>query len=158
METAKRLIKNVLQVIFVIFILAQFLIIITFIRFDIYCNGEIHEQLYRILTNHAEMLYRRCFYAITKDKYGRNVLVNKITGDYYATNAYGDTAIDPIEYSPKYLAIKKDLDKDLAQARSGEQYPGKCHMIWGRKKKILKEKYGIDWKSPHELNPWVYYD
>lgn len=158
MKAAKRLIKNVLQAIFILLILAQLIIITIFTKLDISCNGEIHKQLFKLLTNHTQFLYRKYFYTITKDKYGRNILSNKFTGDYYATNEYGDVAIDPVEYSPKYLAIKNDLDLDLAQVRSGKQYPGKCHIIWGQKKKILKEKYGIDWKSIQELNPWVLYD
>ncbi len=35
---------------------------------------------------------------------------------------------------------------------------GCCHYIWGMKKRILKEKYGITWYTPSEVNPNIYYD
>jgi len=31
-------------------------------------------------------------------------------------------------------------------------------LFWGEKKRILKEKYGINWKTPAELNPETMYD
>jgi hypothetical protein len=35
---------------------------------------------------------------------------------------------------------------------------GSCHRFWALKKQILKEKYGITWYSPAELNPDIKYD
>ncbi|MGE5473963.1 MAG: hypothetical protein ACM3UU_07050 [Ignavibacteriales bacterium] len=35
---------------------------------------------------------------------------------------------------------------------------GYCHKYWTLKKKILKEKYNLDWKSPKEMNPLMRYD
>ena len=35
---------------------------------------------------------------------------------------------------------------------------GSCHSFWAMKKQILKEKYGITWYSPSELNPDIKYD
>ena len=35
---------------------------------------------------------------------------------------------------------------------------GMCHMIWGLKKEILKEKYGMTWYTPAEVNPYTCYD
>jgi hypothetical protein len=35
---------------------------------------------------------------------------------------------------------------------------GYCHVFWPAKKKVLREKYGIDWKSPAELNPDARFD
>jgi len=37
-------------------------------------------------------------------------------------------------------------------------YFGSCHMFWYEQKRILKEKYNIDWKTPSERNPGVYFD
>jgi hypothetical protein len=37
-------------------------------------------------------------------------------------------------------------------------YMGYCHKYWYYKKKYLKEIYGIDWKSPAELNPNTIFD
>jgi hypothetical protein len=35
---------------------------------------------------------------------------------------------------------------------------GCCHTIWSLQKRILKEKYGITWYTPAELNPDVKFD
>lgn len=35
---------------------------------------------------------------------------------------------------------------------------GSCHRLWDMQKTILKEKYGITWYSPNELNPEIIYD
>ena len=34
---------------------------------------------------------------------------------------------------------------------------GMCHLIWHRKKELFKE-FGYDWRSPQELNPFIYFD
>lgn len=44
---------------------------------------------------------------------------------------------------------------------SNKLYLGKlgyCHLIWCKRKRILKEKYNIDWKTPAEMNPDVIFD
>ena len=33
-----------------------------------------------------------------------------------------------------------------------------CHKIWALQKQILREKYGITWYTPAELNPEIKYD
>ena len=38
------------------------------------------------------------------------------------------------------------------------QTEGACHTLWGRQKQILKERYGIKWRSPAEMNPDVMFD
>jgi hypothetical protein len=35
---------------------------------------------------------------------------------------------------------------------------GSCHSYWGEMRRILKEKHGIVWKSPSELEPFRIYD
>jgi len=35
---------------------------------------------------------------------------------------------------------------------------GYCHVLWGRQQEILKEKYGINWRTPAEMNPDVMFD
>ena len=37
-------------------------------------------------------------------------------------------------------------------------YIGYCHKYWSTKKDILKNKYNIEWYSPHDENPWIDYD
>ena len=39
--------------------------------------------------------------------------------------------------------------------RSGR---GLCHRTWDRIKELLRERHGIEWRSPREMNPWVIFD
>lgn len=66
---------------------------------------------------------------------------------------------DPGENTYEYKIIEKELE-ELIQKKIGSKRRrfGYCHLYWATKKKILKEKYGIDWKSPAELNPRVKFD
>ena len=47
--------------------------------------------------------------------------------------------------------------KEICDKRHGGKL-GFCHRIWSTKKRILKEKYNIDWKTPAEMNPGVMFD
>ena len=70
----------------------------------------------------------------------------------------GGLRYDPIEDSEEYLAIKDELEA-LIKAQIGEKkHIGYCYMYWSAKRHILKEKYGIEWRSPSELNPHVLFD
>jgi len=68
---------------------------------------------------------------------------------------------DPIEDNPKIKLIveaaRKEAEKQL-QAEGREFMLGYCHMLWGRQQDILKEKHGIHWKSPAEMNPDAFFD
>lgn len=65
---------------------------------------------------------------------------------------------DPVEDTEEYLKIEDEVNK-LAQERMGNiRGIGSCYIFWRAKKQILKEKYGIDWKSPSELNLHVMFD
>lgn len=35
---------------------------------------------------------------------------------------------------------------------------GSCYVRWNYEKKLLKERYGIEWKTPEEENPGETYD
>ena len=71
---------------------------------------------------------------------------------------------DPIEDDPKHAQIFEEVVREIKASMRREGLPdepaflGWCHMYWGYKKQILRDKYGIDWKSPAELNPGTIYD
>jgi len=71
-----------------------------------------------------------------------------------------DLESDPKEYDPKYRSIiaAAETEAEKIVADMGISGMGTCHAIWGEQKKILKEKHGIDWKSPAEMNPEVKFD
>lgn len=65
---------------------------------------------------------------------------------------------DPLELTDEYLQIELELER-LIRAEIGEGgYMGFCHKYWWTKKDILKDKYGIEWKSPVDMNPGVIFD
>lgn len=39
-----------------------------------------------------------------------------------------------------------------------ERYLGFCHTFWQERKEVFKELYGIDWKTPAEMNPGAMFD
>jgi hypothetical protein len=60
---------------------------------------------------------------------------------------------DPKDTDPKYREImrKAGREADESLARDCPGLKGKigyCHAYWGEKKRILKEKYALDWHSP----------
>ena len=83
---------------------------------------------------------------------------------------------DPIEDDPAFSGILELVDqeadeKSLAELNEFQKEKGSdfrfdetnfpmgyCFTFWHHKKRILKERYGIDWQSPDELNPYALYD
>src|SRR5262245_50682440 len=72
-----------------------------------------------------------------------------------------DIKLDPIEDNPAvrpFLQLAdQEADQELAERGVSPGF-GTCHYFWQTKKRILKEKYGIDWRTPAEMNPNVYFD
>lgn len=65
---------------------------------------------------------------------------------------------DETEYSDYYLLIEREMET-LVRAETGKGgYLGFCHEYWTAKKKVLREKYGIDWRSPADRYPGVRFD
>ena len=65
---------------------------------------------------------------------------------------------DPIEDEESLSNLLKE-----ARARADAEIDpkirrGRCHGVWIRTKKIMKEEHGIDWYSPSEMNPGVLFD
>ncbi len=65
---------------------------------------------------------------------------------------------DPIEQTPQYKAIEDELEQAIEDEIGSGSYRGKCHLYWHTKKRILREKYHMEWHSPAELNPRVKFD
>lgn len=70
-------------------------------------------------------------------------------------------AHDPVEEEPRYAGVFRAIDDEVKvlladhPLRGGE---GFVNIYWSTKKSVLKQKYGIDWRSPGELNPHVIFD
>lgn len=66
---------------------------------------------------------------------------------------------DPKEYDPQIRPViekaEREAELELADWPRAE---GFCHALWGAQKEILRAKYGIDWRTPAEMNPDVIFD
>ena len=68
---------------------------------------------------------------------------------------------DAVEKSTEFLAIQKELAvkiKKEAKKRGVKPGFGSYYHYNAIQTQILKNDYGIDWKSPCELNPWILFD
>ena len=62
--------------------------------------------------------------------------------------------------NPRVLTpeIEAEVDARVKEKVGTKRYLGYCHEYWACKKDILLVEYGIDWKSPQDLNPDCLYD
>jgi hypothetical protein len=67
--------------------------------------------------------------------------------------------VDPIDNDPAYALILEEVE-ELAKDELRDLLGGLgfCHAFWDVKKRILKERYFIDWSTPAELNPNIIFD
>ncbi len=65
---------------------------------------------------------------------------------------------DPISDDPTYAWAIKEAGLRAADEVGRPYEMGSCHLVWRRKKEILKEEFDIDWYSPREMNPRVIFD
>lgn len=68
---------------------------------------------------------------------------------------------DPIEKTAAFRKVSKEVDTEvdkILEAQGILGMMGSCHIAWAEKKRILKEKHGIDWRSPGEMNPDIMFD
>lgn len=64
-----------------------------------------------------------------------------------------DIQYDPIENTEEFKSIVDEVDRKAEMFVDRSITYGRCHFVWIEKKRILKEEYGIDWKTPEEMNP-----
>jgi hypothetical protein len=68
---------------------------------------------------------------------------------------------DPAERDPKKKLLVKLAELEAEERLRAQGIPrllGYCHALWGEQQEILKTKYGIDWKTPAEMNPNIIFD
>ena len=71
----------------------------------------------------------------------------------------GHLYYDPVEDTPEYQSIIKTVDKMVDKEMGADAGKfGSCHKAWSIKKRILKERYGIEWHSVADLNPGCHFD
>jgi hypothetical protein len=65
---------------------------------------------------------------------------------------------DPIEDDERVSALIKEAQAKADAEIDPKIVMGRCHGIWTRMKKTLKEEHGVDWYSPREMNPGTKFD
>jgi hypothetical protein len=67
--------------------------------------------------------------------------------------------LDPIAKTTAFRKAAAELWEDIEKAYpSNKHIPRRVYLEWELKKKLLKERYNIDWKTPAELNPQIRFD
>lgn len=77
---------------------------------------------------------------------------------FYEEHDHG-MKIDPLEKDPVYAEIIKKAEEEAEKniARLAKKN-GHSYFLWMEQKRILKDKYNLNWKSPAEMNPEVVFD
>ena len=61
---------------------------------------------------------------------------------------------DPIEDDPQYADVFAQVDREVDELLKDRDHGlGFCHLVWRHRKKILKQKHGVKWFSPGDMNP-----
>jgi len=78
-----------------------------------------------------------------------------------AATQSGSYLRDPIEFDPRYaesIREAKVLAEAEALAAGTSLGRGSAHVIWHIQAKMLRERLGIEWLSPREMNPHIVFD
>lgn len=59
---------------------------------------------------------------------------------------------NPVEKTNLYQSIQHNVQHEVTKKIGKNSGMGFCHVYWAEKRRILKEKYSIDWHSPSDLN------
>ena len=66
---------------------------------------------------------------------------------------------DAVELTERYKGIEQQLIEKIEKRLKGvPKRRGYIHKYWKVQREILKEDYGIDWKSPGVLNRHIKFD
>ena len=82
---------------------------------------------------------------------------DKFSWDWIRNNAYCSGYFvrhDPIEYSVEYEKIEDEMEKKVEKLLADEQRGlGFCHIAWRVKHRVLRDCYGIWWRSVKDMHP-----
>lgn len=105
------------------------------------------------------------YYDPVEDTQAYKDVIEEVTNEAYAEYAKDQMETDKKEGfiedddSLKYVKATQLL-KEGKGKEAGQLYErfGSCHEIWDIEQKLLKEKHGIDWRTPAEINPHIKFD
>jgi len=109
------------------------------------------------VANASLKFYRENLFIIDKTIDGVEFRKSILTGETLAI--IDDSRYeDPLDYDPEYDDFMQAVDIEVRKRIRPRDGMGWCFSYWAAKKRLLKSEYGIDWRSPAELNPWIIFD
>ena len=67
-----------------------------------------------------------------------------------------DKLDDDPAFRDRIKVAEKEAEAAVKHVKKGQR--GYCHAFWSAKQRVLREKYGISWQSPADLNPRIKFD
>lgn len=81
-----------------------------------------------------------------------------VSMEWWVDYVHSHLLFDPVERTPKWEEIAYEVEKECDRRLKNEQRGmGFCFSYWSTKRSVLA-KYGIDWQTPSQMNPRVYFD
>lgn len=82
----------------------------------------------------------------------------KVTMEWWLEYTHGHLLFDPVERTPEWEEAVYDVEKECDRLLRGQpRGMGFCFAYWSAKRKVLA-RHGIEWRSPHQMNPRVMFD
>ena len=80
-------------------------------------------------------------------------------GEYGRVEQEGYLKHDPVEWSTAYEKVIDEVERIVdGELDDHPRGMGFCFAYWSAKKHVLRMKFGIEWRSPSEMNPGVMFD
>ena len=80
-------------------------------------------------------------------------------GEYGRVEQEGYLKHDPVEWSTAYEKVIDEVERIVdGELDDHPRGMGFCFAYWSAKKHVLRTKFGIEWRSPSEMNPGVMFD
>ena len=79
--------------------------------------------------------------------------------EYKRISRYGPHyRVDPAEDDPALATVllRATLEVDAELAGEDRTEMGFCHLLWRTKQRILRERYGVEWSRPDQLNTGIF--
>lgn len=80
-------------------------------------------------------------------------------GDFDNIRPIGHLKHDPVEWTAEYESNIDEANRKIeTQLDDIPRGMGFCFAYWHAKQQVLKDDYGIEWKTPSQMNPGVIFD
>jgi hypothetical protein len=110
-------------------------------------------------TGLSEKVCWHTLYVLSPDKREAYIVLHEEGKGYRTQQGSSFYFVDPIELDPTMDALLQEVHEEVAAELKDEpRVMGFCYLYWRTTQRILREKHGIDWRSPHQLNSHIHFD